>query len=79
MSLKNKLNSFKMLASMAEELYSTIKPPNNLGLYDTFNIISSEPVNSFKALNKVDPDLSCKTLATISLMLLIFLNFKSNE
>ena len=54
MSLKNKLNSFKILASIAEELYSTIKPPNNLGLYDTFNIISSEPVNSFKALNKVD-------------------------
>jgi len=37
---------------MAVDLYSTINPPNNLGLYATFKIISFEPVKAFNEDNK---------------------------
>jgi hypothetical protein len=40
MSLKKRLNSFKILASIATELNSKTIPPNNLGLYAIDKIIS---------------------------------------
>ena len=79
MSLKNKLNSFKTLASITDELYSKTNPPNNLGLYDTFRITSLDAVNSFNVSNYVVPDFSCNILATINLTLLTFLNFDNKR
>lgn len=65
-----------MLASMAFELYSRIRPPNNFGLKIGFKITSFEVVNFFKAVKRGRPSASSKGLAKINVTVVIALNLE---